>query len=231
VGVFAGPDVSESGLVLALDAGNTKSYPGPLPVPGLYDLSGFGRNGTLNGVGYNSGNGGSLTFDGTDDYVDCGTFFNYQTFTISLWLNCGTTQTTYADIFDNNHTGYQNFVFQQNASDLNHYAFGVLDGSGAALSVSGTIVFTASTWYNVAFTFSPSSRVIAYVNGEFHSQGNLANGGTINYVNQSLALGRWQWGSSRYWNGKIGLFNVYNRVLTASEIQQNFNANRSRFGI
>jgi hypothetical protein len=194
-------------------------------------MSGLGRNCTLvNGVGYNGSNLGFLSFDGGDDYVFCGTFFNYQTFTISLWLNCGTTQVTYADIFDNNHTGTQNFVFQQNENNLNQYRFGVIDGSGT-ISASGIIVFTANTWYHVAFTFSPSSRVIAYVNGEFHSQGNLAGGRTINYVSPSLALGRWQYGGSRYWNGKIGSFNVFDRILTASEIKQNYNTIKKRFVI
>jgi hypothetical protein len=174
--------------------------------------------------------GNYLEFDGTNMYVECGSFFTYQTFTISLWVNCGSTQTTYADIFDNNHTGTQNFVFQQNENNLNQYVFGVIDGSGT-ISASGTIVLNANTWYHVAFTFSPSSRVIAYVNGQFHSQGNLANGRTINYVNQSLALGRWQWGGSRNWNGKISKFDIYNRILSAAEIQQNFQALRGRFGI
>jgi hypothetical protein len=171
-----------------------------------------------------------LEFDGTDDYIDCGTFFNYQTFTIELWVNPGTTQTTYADIFDNNHTGFQNFVLQQNASDLNNYAFGVIDGSGS-ISATGTIVLTANTWTHLAFTFSPSTRVIAYVNGAFHSQGNLAGGRTINYVSPNLSLGRWSYGNSRFWNGKMSSFKSYNRILTASEVQQNFNATRSRFSI
>ena len=171
-----------------------------------------------------------LEFDGTDDYIDCGTFFNYQTFTIELWVNPGTTQTTYADIFDNNHTGFQNFVLQQNASNLNQYAFGVNDGSGN-ISATGTIVLTANTWTHLAFTFSPSTRVIAYVNGAFHSQGNLAGGRTINYVSPNLSLGRWSYGNSRFWNGKMSSFKSYNRILTASEIQQNFNATRSRFSI
>jgi hypothetical protein len=171
-----------------------------------------------------------LEFDGTDDYIDCGTFFNYQTFTIELWVNPGTTQTTYADIFDNNHTGFQNFVLQQNASNLNQYAFGVNDGSGN-ISATGTIVLTANTWTHLAFTFSPSTRVIAYVNGVFHSQGNLAGGRTINYVSPNLSLGRWSYGNSRFWNGKMSSFKSYNRILTASEIQQNFNATRSRFSI
>ena len=171
-----------------------------------------------------------LEFDGTDDYIDCGTFFNYQTFTIELWVNPGTTQTTYADIFDNNHTGFQNFVLQQNASDLNNYAFVVIDGSGS-ISATGTIVLTANTWTHLAFTFSPSTRVIAYVNGAFHSQGNLAGGRTINYVSPNLSLGRWSYGNSRFWNGKMSSFKSYNRILTASEVQQNFNATRSRFSI
>ena len=171
-----------------------------------------------------------LEFDGTDDYIDCGTFFNYQTFTIELWVNPGTTQTTYADIFDNNHTGFQNFVLQQNASNLNQYDFYVNDGSGN-ISATGTIVLTANTWTHLAFTFSPSTRVIAYVNGAFHSQGNLAGGRTINYVSPNLSLGRWSYGNSRFWNGKMSSFKSYNRILTASEIQQNFNATRSRFSI
>ena len=171
-----------------------------------------------------------LEFDGTDDYIDCGTFFNYQTFTIELWVNPGTTQTTYADIFDNNHTGFQNFVLQQNASNLNQYDFYVNDGSGN-ISATGTIVLTANTWTHLAFTFSPSTRVIAYVNGVFHSQGNLAGGRTINYVSPNLSLGRWSYGNSRFWNGKMSSFKSYNRILTASEVQQNFNATRSRFSI
>jgi hypothetical protein len=60
---FTGPNVVSQGLVLALDAGNSKSYPGSGTT--WSDLSGNGNNGTLvNGVGYNSSNLGSLVFDG-----------------------------------------------------------------------------------------------------------------------------------------------------------------------
>ena len=193
------------------------------------DFSNNGNSGTLtNGPTYSSANGGSLSFDGTNDYVDCGTFFTYQTFTIEMWVNPGTSQNTYADIFDNNHTSNQNFVLQQNANDLNNYAFGVNDASGN-ISSTGTIVLTANTWTHVALTFSPSTRVIAYVNSVFHSQGSLAGGRNIAYVNQSLALGRWQYGGGRHWNGKISNFKTYNRILTAAEIQQNYNATKSRY--
>ena len=85
MGAFAGPEIAESGLVLALDAGNLKSYPGSGTT--WTDLSGGGNTGTLtNGPTYSSANGGSLVFDGTNDYISlsssngpiCATPFNLQ---------------------------------------------------------------------------------------------------------------------------------------------------------
>ena len=87
-----GPNVVTDGLVLYLDAGNVKSYPGTGTV--WSDLSGDGNNGDLiNGITYSSGN---LLFDGSIDYVDCGTkaslditpnvtletFVNFPSFTV-----------------------------------------------------------------------------------------------------------------------------------------------------
>jgi hypothetical protein len=96
MGVFAGPEIAESGLVLALDAGNLKSYPGSGTT--WTDLSGNGNTGTLvNGVGYVGTNGGSLSFDGVDDDI---TITSYQLstsdssapYTLSAWINrTGTT--------------------------------------------------------------------------------------------------------------------------------------------
>ena len=61
------PSTVMNGLVLCLDAANSKSYPGSGDT--WFDLSGRGNNGTLvNGVGYDSGNGGSFSLDGVDDY-------------------------------------------------------------------------------------------------------------------------------------------------------------------
>ena len=62
------PRIVTNGLVLALDAANIKSYPGSGTT--WTDLSGIGNNGTLtNGPTYSSANGGSLVFNGTDNYV------------------------------------------------------------------------------------------------------------------------------------------------------------------
>jgi hypothetical protein len=80
------PSIVTNGLVLCLDAANTKSYPGSGTT--WTDLSGRGNNGTLvNGVGYNSGNLGSLVFDGVDDYVITSTITSYKSLNMWVYLN------------------------------------------------------------------------------------------------------------------------------------------------
>ena len=195
-------------------------------VLGLSDLSGNRNFGTTAGSPiYNSANGGSLVFEGSDEYVDCGTFFNYINFTLSLWVYPGSTQNTYADIFDNNHTGSQNFVCQQDASNTNSYAFACINGTNS--SSTSTFTLTANIWTYLTFTWN-NSVASGYSGGVFHSSGSAAN--PINYVSPNLSIARWSLGG-RYWNGKISNFKTYNRVLTAAEIQQNFNALRGRFGL
>jgi len=216
------------GLVLWLDAGIPSSY--PTAGTTWTDLSGNNNNGTLtNGPTFNSANGGSIVFDGVNDYTDLGSNFTYPIFTISLWVNAGSTQVQYADIIDNNHTGFRNFVLQQNNNNTNQYAFGVSDASGG-ISSSGSINLTANTWTNISITFTPSDRVIAYVNGTFHSQGALANNRNILYQSQVLRLATWSAGG-RNWNGRIASFISYNRVLSSAEILQNFNAQKALFGL
>jgi hypothetical protein len=192
----------------------------------ITDISGRGNNGTLfNGPVYVKDNLGALSFDGIDDYVNLGTFFNYTNFTISLWVYPGSTQVQYADIFDNNHTGNQNFVCQQNVSNTNQYSFACLNATNA--SGTGLFTLTANTWTFLTFTWN-NSIASAYINGAFHSSGSAAN--PINYSSQYLRLGTWG-GGGRNWNGRMSNFVAHNRVLTASEIQQNFNALRGRYGI
>jgi len=217
-----------NGLVLWLDAGISPSYPGSGTT--WTDLSGIRNNGTLtNGPTFSSSNGGSIVFDGSNDYIDLGSNFTYQSFTISLWVNAGSTQVQYADIFDNNHTNFRNFVLQQNNNNTNQYAFGASDASGG-IGGSVSINLTANTWTNISITFTPSDRVIAYVNGTFHSQGDLANNRNIFYQAQVLRLAAWAAGG-RNWNGRIASFISYNRVLSSAEILQNFNAQKALFGL
>ena len=188
------------------------------------DLSGSGNTGTLvNGAAYNSNNDGSLVFDGTDDYVNLGSIFTYTNFTISLWANPGASQVQYADIFDNNHTGTRNFVCQQDNLNTNQYQFACLN----AVNSSVTSVFTlaANTWVFLTFTWNNSVASV-YINGVLHSSGSAAN--PINYESPNLIIGAWSQGG-RNWNGRISNFYTYNSVFTPQEVQQNFNALKSRY--
>lgn len=165
------------------------------------------------------------SFNGTNSDINLGSFFTYQTFTISLWVYAGTTQATYADIFDNNHSGNQNFVCQQNADNVNQYVFGVNNAAGN-ISATGTIILTPKTWTHLTFTFTPNDRLVAYVNGIMHSQGALASGKNILYSSQNLRLGRWG-GGGRNWNGKMSDFRIYNRVLTQNEISDLYDTSKT----
>ena len=87
--VHGGPgNIVTNGLVLNLDATNPRSYPQPYNGTTWINLAGT-NNGTLtNGPTYNSANGGSIIFDGTNDYVDCGNPISLQinTGTICVWV-------------------------------------------------------------------------------------------------------------------------------------------------
>jgi hypothetical protein len=195
---------------------------------GWVDRSGNNNSGELvNGVGFNSLNLGGLVFDGVDDYINNGTFFTYQSFTNNLWVKPSSSQTTYADIIDNNHRGDQNWVCQQNIDNLNQYAF-VVFGSSGQVSSTGNFTLTSNIWVNLTFTYD-GDKVRGFNNGNLFATGNSL-GTNINYVSQNFNLGRWGNGG-RNWNGQLSVVQIYNRALTQQEILQNYNATKGRYGL
>ena len=224
MGIFRGPNIVTDNLTFAIDAGSTRSYPGSGTT--ATDLSGT-NNVTLSGVGFASNNGGVFVYDGVDDQGTAGDFFNYQAFTINLWVKPGSTQVQYADIIDNDHNGDRNWVCQQSSTSQNLYRFQVY---GASYQTSQTSLFTltAGDWVNLTFTYD-GDKVRGYNNGILFSTG-AALGTTINYSAQDFHIGRWG-GGGRYWEGEYGPLYCYNAALNAAEILQNFNAQKSRFGL
>ena len=227
MGVFAGPDVNESGLVLSLDAGNLKSYPGSGTT--WTDLSGNGNTGTLvNGVGYNGSNLGSLSFDGTDDYVNCGTsplpegnisvftwiyptsFNNTWNIIVTKWFPSGSDFHWALKSDLNNGTNIRQNLYTTSNSDI-----------------YGTTAFSANTWYYVGFTIVNGGTLTFYKNG--------VTDGTSSSVSRTPQSSNLQIGDARGVQfalvGRIPQVSIYNRALTAAEIQQNFNATKSRFGL
>ena len=225
------PKIMTDGLVLCLDAGNTKSYPGSGTT--WTDLSGQGINVTLvNGVGYNSSNGGSLTFDGSNDYVNCGnsSVFNQsggKSFTITCWALFNSAPAVHNPIFNKAATnGTWEYTLGLNSSRGVSWLTSSNGTNWVVRGVGETI--SLSTWYYYSVGYDFTNQVsFASINGKTiftSSQTGIYNG------SRAFEIGRHN-DPTTTMNGRISNLNFYNRALTASEIQQNFNALRGRFGI
>lgn len=215
------PRTITDGLVLALDAGNVKSYPGSGTT--WTDLSGRRNNGTLtNGPTYSSANGGSIVFDGTNDFVDCGNSSNLQITvgTITAWFNA-----------NNGNSGYNGIVAKQLAWGLfvkDNVLIAYDWGNGVDRSTGITV--GNGTWNFVTMSFTetvgtPSNNAIIYLNG------NAVLTTTVRHSNNTVSLQIADANANQNFGGNIAQVSVYNRALTAAEVQQNFNALRGRFGI
>ena len=223
---FTGAPIVDSSLKLWLDAAQTTSYPGTGTT--WTDLSGSGFNGTLtSGPTFSSADGGSIVFDGTDDYVDTGVInlISGTSATVEVWVNCGSSQNQYANILDYNHSNF-GFVIQQDSFTLNTFYFAYWNGG--SYDVTPTITLPTNTWCQLVFTKSGTSTV-----GYLNSVNTVSLTGSVNFTGTglALALGRWLGGAGRAFNGKISTTRIYNRALTADEISTNFNALRNRYGI
>lgn len=225
------PQIVTNGLVLALDAGNTKSYPGTGTT--WFDKSGNAYNGTLtNGPTFSSANGGSIVFDGVDDYVAT-TGIQAPSFSINSWVRLNEINRFHGII------GRADSIF----SNLS-YAFRILNSNNLSISLSnsGTSVapyfeitsptpLQVSTWYNFTVTFSKPTTTL-YINGNTSIVDTNFNYDLYNSTSNTI-IGGYTYGNglSYLLKGNMGNICFYNRALSASEVQQNFNALRGRFGI
>jgi Concanavalin A-like lectin/glucanases superfamily/Calx-beta domain len=173
---------------------------------------------TLDGVSraIEMNNNNAIQFNGTNQQADLGTWFNYQNFTLEMWVKPGATQVTYANIIDNNHTNDRSWVVQQRGSITNNY-YCYVNGSP---SVDISFVLTPNTWQHLAFVKDVNS-VSVYRDGVL--VGSSPYSGSINYDgSQFLRLGNWG-GGGRNWNGSMDEVRIWNTPRTASEIANNFN--------
>ena len=224
-----------NGLVLNLDVGFTPSY----SQSGItwYDVSSSGNNGTLtNGPTFNSANGGSIVFDGVDDYANNSnpSSLQNQNLTVSMWIKPSTATNEITTIVDYNHCGGCNWVVQsEDATSNRNYYFGYRSTSNVWEPSNGIgggkgVQLTNSVWQNLAFTKNETS-IIGYLNG-VQTYTSTAGSATILYLTGNLKLGA---GSciSREFNGNMSNTQIYNRALSADEVLQNYNAQKARFGL
>jgi hypothetical protein len=214
-----GPKIVTNGLVLCLDASNSKSYSGSGTT--WNDLSGNGNNGTLiNGVGYNSSNKGSLVFDGSNDYVST-PLISTNSFTWNVWYKTDVISSGFRNIIS---IRVPNYMLMLLNSSVN-MGFWTSDGLSDVSLNMGPI--SIDTWYSATLVREGNSITNgykAYMNGSFRGS---ANTGIWSSSDPIILGGRTD--VNQYLNGNIAQVCIYNRSLSANEVGQNYNATKGRY--
>ena len=215
---YVSDGIISSGLVMHLDAGNAVSYPGTGTT--WTDISGNGNNGTLvNGVTYNSANGGNLVFNGSNTYVNA-PLTKTASCTFSVWAKSTNTNSNNMLFNAGNDGAGPDLFFSSGILSWNTWnSSGNPFGSIPASSSNGN-------WHNyVVVNEAVSNTAKLYYDGVLY--------GTAVYKNASVSTSLYIGGttSTYMWNGAIGNFMVHNRALTSLEVLQNFNSTKSAFGV
>lgn len=228
--------IVKDGLILDLDAGKKDSY-NRLGTT-WNDVSGNRNNGTLINFSspspqtiWNGDNGGSIIFDGTNDYVDCGnnSIINtaVNTCTINVWFK-QTASASYKFLTGKGPSDAdENFLLAVGYTDNRLY----FDVGGGGAYVYITYSYSLNTWYNICATHNRvggSSTLLIYINGI------LIPGTVINPTltpitnNSNFTIGSAR-GNTLNFPGNISIVNLYNRALSSSEVLQNYNATKGRY--
>jgi hypothetical protein len=216
----SGGRIVSDGLVMYLDAANRKSFVSGSTI--WRDLSGNNNSGSLtNGPTFSSANGGSILFDGNNDYAPIGTSgfpFGSSAGTLSAWAKVNTISGNYIWIvsYGTANGSQSRFIGIQGGV----YYFG---GYGNDITANGV---TSNTWFNMVGVYNGANASM-YINGV------LVSGPTPkswNTVANNAQIGR-QTSGIEYWNGNIAQVSIYNRALSAAEILNNYNVTKKRFGL
>jgi hypothetical protein len=229
MGVIAGANINDNGLIFSLDAANFRSYSGS----GLTSnplVGGIGAT-LVNGTGFSSANGGSFFFDGTNDYIDTNQYpstisLTSSEFSVCLWVKVA------------DYSLWNSFISRTTSNlptPLDIYTV-INDGKIRVFlgNVNGQSFLLSNTpipleWTYVSFTLD-SNFIRIYLNG---IQDNFSNTiGLPSRVDSSSPI----WLGTRADNftrmkGNISQVSIYNRALTSQEIKQNFNATKKRYGL
>jgi hypothetical protein len=221
MGISAGPDMVQDGLVLTLNASDRLSY-----ISGSTtwnDVSGQGNNALLiNGPTFNSSNGGSIVFDGSNDYGNVNSLANVlsnSAYTKIAWFR-PTSFSTNNNIISGDVSGMHAFwLAGGNKLNAGH--------NGSWSTVVSTTTLALNTWYFGAVTFNTTNGWVLYLNGvrESTSSNTTTFTGTGKILIGAYVL------ADNLFTGRISFAQVYNRVLSDVEIQQNYNALKSRFNL
>lgn len=209
--------IVQNGLVLNLDAAVDASYSGGTT---WRDLEG-GNNGTLtNGPTFDRDKGGSIVFDGTNDYVSTNFLPPVGTNprTVSIWYKSDGTQNKNLLGWGSNSSKALWDILLYNGK-VGVHLYGSTNEAG--------VTYTNNIWQNIVFTYMHPT-IKSYMDGVYQTSYTNAGINTGSAFNLNIAKGNY---SYFYFDGNISNVSIYNRALTATEITQNYNATRHRFGV
>lgn len=220
---FTGAPIVDSSLTMWIDFGQSESY--PESGANVYDLSPTANaNITLyNSPTYNKFDGGGAEyFNGSNQYgIGAGTPLGISAYTKSFWFKL-------ASYAGNNNTvssyagGHFCYFATTNKLYCGHSNWGNYQ------AYPSTASFSLNTWYHVSLTFDTTNGMILYVNGLQDSTYNatltpVSGTGQVDIACYSAG--------NNLLNGSMSQIMIYNRVLSADEVYQNFNALRRRYNI
>jgi len=220
-----------SGLVLNLDASNPSSYSGTGDT--WTDLSTSGNNATLvNSPTFSSNNGGYLTTNGTSSYITIpnNATLNSNVTTISVWFQ-------YTTVTADGGSGYGGLISKADPSGTfngwNIYIFNniinaQIKATGSSVTdLAGTTINTA-TWYNITLVSVSGGTSFLYLNNVL-----LSSVSTVSYTvtSQPLRFARAVDSFWSYFGGNVGQIMQYDRALNTTELTENYNATKTRFGL
>lgn len=229
-------DIVSSGLVMHLDAGNMSSYPGFGTA--WTDISGNSNHGTLqNGVAFTSVNDGAMVFDGVNDYFVTNNnldLSNTDKLTIQIILKTASSSTEMVMEHSTNWNSYNAFgIICNNISNkiqiTDHNQGYNVSNSVASINNNNWHLFTATTDRSL----NAADQNLIYIDGNTANKVNVAHlidDNSGNFTSHKLYIST-RAGSSLYFNGTIAQVLIYNRVLTAAEIEKNYNAIKLKYGL
>jgi hypothetical protein len=230
--MYAGPKIITDGLLFALDAANTKSYPSTGTT--AYSLIGSSNSTLINGVGFDNNNGGSWDLDGSNDYItlpDSLTSLHGGTeASLVMWVKLDTNSYGSAQSGIIQLSGYTstngNLYWYSNG-----YTYLDIFRTDRVSQVWSNTVIDPRKWHMLTVTTTPGTNGWkAYLNNTLQKQ--VTGQSTVSVIdglNGGLSLGRNS--NSRVLKGNIATMKLYNKALSADEVAQNYNATKERFKI
>ena len=222
MGTKYNPSAVRDGLLICVDPANISSYSGSgITARGL--VSGIGAT-LVNGIGFSSSNSGNFILDGTNDYIngDATSFDLTGDLSAEVWFNLSALAGDWVRVIGKGDADNRSFGFWYNAPS-SAFLYQRLGSSGSFAALYGPTI-QINTWYHVIVTSSGSTHKLYFNGADVQTQ---TGAGPFYSSTSTLKVGYGE--PHTYHNGRIGLYRIYNRALTAFEVLQNYNATKMRY--